>query len=140
MDYTQLSDNLERLGYTDDNDEKRRIKESVLELFHTLDAQDLNNDEDWQATVQLFISLTSGLDSVQAPKDGQWSDYEIGITRPGDVVRVRPDAYEGAGAKHNRLVGTITAVRGGRVLVKYSGRNDGVGHSHHPDKLQVLKK
>lgn len=140
IDYTWLTDQLDALGYSDDNEVNSSIKKTVVELFHTLDAQNIDAAEDKSAAVDLFHSLVADHNLFARKDASSWTEFNLGVTQPGDVVRVRAEAYEGAGAKHNGLVGTISAMRGGRVLVKYTGRVDGVGHSHHPDKLEVLLK
>lgn len=143
-DYSKIESQLNGLGYTDDNLDGLRIRESVLELFHTLDAQDLSRAQE-AAVISLFENLVNGdrLSSEYASETGHqahWEEFKIGETRPGATVRVRADAYEGSAAKHNRLVGTLVAIRGGRAVVQYTGRNDGVGHNHHPEMLEVLEK
>lgn len=143
-DYKKVEEQLNSLGYTEDNLENLRVRETVIELFHTLEAQDLSVEQQ-TTTIELFYNLAQGvvLSSAWAVPGGRethWTDFAIGQTRPGATVRVRPDAYEGVGAKHNRLVGTLVAIRGGRAVVQYSGRNDGVGHYHDPSNLEVLEK
>jgi hypothetical protein len=57
---------------------------------------------------------------------------------PGDVVRVRPDAYEIDGnlAGHNGRVGRVAGIRGG-VLVTYDGTQGArMGYRHSADKLE----
>lgn len=143
-DYTKIENQLTRVGYTEDNLENLRVRETVLELFHTLEAQDLALTDEHTA-IELFDSLARGenlssLYAVEGGHEATWGEFKIGETRPGVVVRVRAEAYDGPGAKHNRLVGTLVAIRGGRAIVQYSGRNDGVGHTHHPELLEVLEK
>jgi hypothetical protein len=143
-DYKKVEEQLNSLGYTEDNLENLRVRETILELFHTLEAQDLDLEQQNSAT-ELFYNLSQGvlLSSawqVSGGREARWADFVVGQTRPGVTVRVRPDAYDGVGAKHNRLVGTLVAIRGGRAVVQYSGRNDGVGHYHDPSNLEVLEK
>jgi len=131
------------MGYTDDVPENAKVRRAVLELFHTLDAQEPSDDEERNTIIEIFDALGRGrqiLPHLNRDQGAQWKPFILGEHGPGLTARVRHGAYEGAGAKHNGLVGTITGVRGGRVLIQYSGRNDGIGHGHHPDFVEVLVK
>lgn len=133
--YSDVSEKLEHMGYTEDTDTHRII----VRLFETLDAESISDEQTRNVAATVFSSLVSDPDSVPGSLS-RWTDYQLGVTAPGDTVRVRRDAYNGSGTKHNGLVGHIVGIRGGRVSVQYLGRNDGVGHSHHPDFLEVLVK
>lgn len=142
-DYGWVNEQLDLVGYTDDVKENRRIRIAVLELFHTLDGQDPRTDEERNTIIELFDALGRGRQITPRAAvniGARWTEFALGETRAGTTARVRHGAYEGAGAKHNGLVGTISAIRGGRVYIQYSGRNDGVGHAHHPDFVEVLAK
>lgn len=55
---------------------------------------------------------------------------------PGDVVRVKPGAYEGARSAMNGKTGRVSALRGG-VIVNYDGEQGAtMGDRHAPDKLE----
>lgn len=142
-DYSWVTEQLDLMGYSEDIPENVKTRNAVIELFHTLDASDPKNDSERNVIVELFNALA--LARQIAPREAlgvgaTWQDFIVGETRPGATVRVRRDAYEGAGARYNGLIGTVVAVRGGRVYVQYTGRNDSIGHSHHPDMIQVLVK
>lgn len=135
--YEWAESELSRLGYAQDGGWTGSIRRGILELLHTLDAQDLSQ-EDRTAVTDVFHHLVT--DTPKTEKEARWVPFELGTHITGETARIRPESYEGVGAKHNGLVGVIVAIRGGRVLVQYSGRTDGVGHAHHPDKVEVLVK
>lgn len=135
--YDWAETELNRLGYAQTGGWTGKIRTGILELLHTLDAQDLSQ-EDRSAVSDVFHHLIT--DAPKAQKEAHWAPFELGLHIAGETARVRPESYEGVGAKHNGLVGVIVAIRGGRVLVQYSGRTDGVGHAHHPDVIDVLVK
>jgi len=54
---------------------------------------------------------------------------------PGDLVRVKQDAYEGSRAAVNGRVGTVAAIRGG-IVIHYEGQRLGMGDRHTTDKLE----
>jgi hypothetical protein len=139
MDFDELSKSLEQAGYTSDD----QITKTVLNLAYTLDASGLSESER-SIVLQLFSSR--GLEQLQnlsgrIPSSYKWSDFEIGNTREGDVVRVRLDAYTTeSGSQHNGLVGVIESVYAGRVTVRYYGRYADLPQVHPREKLEILKK
>lgn len=137
--YDWVEKELDARGYATDGEWTRTIRSAILETLHTLDAHDLLSRDDRQTVTEVLRDLI-----VSAPRSEEntstWGEFILGETRPGETVRVRVGAYQGIGAKHNGLTGTVVGIRGGRVLVQYLGRSDGVGHSHHPDLLEVLVK
>jgi hypothetical protein len=139
MDIDTLLKNLEQAGY----DPESEITKTILNLAYTLDASELS-ESDRSIVLQLFSS--KGLEQLQnlsgrIPNSYKWSDFEIGNTREGDVVRVRLDAYTTeSGAKHNGLVGVIESVYAGRVTVRYYGRYADIPQIHPREKLEILKK
>ena len=143
MNYDFLDKVLDDLGYTPDVEPNATIRRTVVELVHTLDAQNIASETDRIAATDLFanvVRLHAEGPKANREKEAVWVPLVIGEHRPGLTARVKKDAYGQAGAWHNGLVGTVTAIRGGRVLVQYTGRTDGIGHSHHPDKIEVLEK
>lgn len=135
--YEWAESELNKLGYAEAGGWTSKIRTGILELLHTLDAQDLS-PEDRIVVSDVFHHLVT--DTPKTEKEAKWVPFELGLHIPGATARIRPESYTGTGAKHNGLVGVIVAIRGGRVLVQYSGRTDGVGHAHHPDKVEVLVK
>ena len=136
--YEWVDQELERRGYDLQDAHWAGIRNSIVALFKKLDVQQYK-EEDKRIIASLFSDLILSRPSSDIPKE-VWTDFKIGETRSGDRVRVRKDAYEGAGASHNGLVGLIVGIRGGRVAVQYDGRNEGTGHYHSPDRLEVLAK
>lgn len=136
-DYGWLTSQLDELGYSREVEEHLSIRRAVIHLFHTLDAQSPVSEEERTIIISVFAELGIG-PSAGHNGTSSWTDYVVGVAVPGDTVRVRRGAYSGVGEKHNGLVGTVVAVRGGRVLVQYTGRSDGIGHAHHPDFLETL--
>ena len=134
-DYESVSEKLDLAGYPVGSD----IHTAVVSLFETLDAQSLGDTQTRKTVLDVFTGLEENADAIPG-RSSTWTEFRVGETIPGDTVRVRRDAYSGSGAKHNGLVGRIVGIRGGRVSVQYLGRSDGVGHSHHPDFLEVLVK
>lgn len=134
-DYTWVSDKLKEIGYSDS-----KIEKSVVELLHTLDAQNPKDADERNVLADLFKYLVENSDISHEVRPSVWSDFILGVTISGVTARVRNYAYSGAGSKHNGLVGTIVGIRGGRVYLQYAGRSDGVGHAHHPDFIEVLVK
>lgn len=139
MDFDDLSKKLELAGY----DPKGEVVKTILNLAYTLDASGLS-ESDRSIVLQLFSS--KGLEQLQnlsgrIPSSYKWSEFEIGNTREGDVVRVRLDAYTtDTGMKHNGLVGVIESVYAGRVTVRYYGRYADIPQIHPREKLEILKK
>lgn len=68
-----------------------------------------------------------------------WRQVLPNSLRPGDVVRVRFDAYTDRMSVHNGLVGQVAALRNG-VVIAYDGDTyaDGtrMGVRHPPEKLE----
>jgi hypothetical protein len=139
MDFEELSKSLETAGYSADSE----IAKTILNLAYTLDASELS-ESDRSIVLQLFSSR--GLEQLQnlsgrIPSSYRWSEFEIGNTREGDVVRVRLDAYTTEnGSQHNGLVGVIESVYAGRVTVRYYGRYADLPQIHPREKLEILKK
>lgn len=134
-DYSWVSDKLKEFGYSDS-----KIEKSVVELLHTLDAQNPKDVVERNVIADLFKYMVEDSDVSHEVQASTWTDFVLGVTVSGVTARVRADAYSGAGSKHNGLVGTIVGIRGGRVYLQYTGRSDGIGHAHHPDFVEVLVK
>ena len=67
-----------------------------------------------------------------------WARILPNSLTPGDVVRVRHDAYTGTAAVHNGKLGYVSALRGG-VIVVYTdegGHGTGLGTRHEASKLE----
>lgn len=139
FNYEQLSKSLSDSGYDTDS----KIVKAIMNLSYTLDASELS-ETDRSIVLQLFS--VRGLGQLQEnpgrlPESYKWSEFEIGNTRVGDVVRVRLDAYNtSSGSNHNSLVGIIESVYAGRVEVRYLGRYADIPQTHPREKLEILKK
>lgn len=137
--YEWVDKELDARGYAADGEWTAKIRKAIIELLNTLDAQSLPYS-DRETVSSVVRDLVVNGPAASKEKVSKWENFRVGEHRPGATVRVRQGAYEGSGAKHNGLTGVVTAIRGGRVLVQYLGRTDGIGHSHHPDLLEVLVK
>lgn len=139
FDYDDLVNSLIYAGYENDP----QIIEAIKHLAYTLDASELS-ETDRSIVLQLFSSR--GLEQLQnlsgsIPDSYEWSEFEIGNTKEGDIVRVTLDAYSTeSGSKHNGLVGIIESVYAGRVTVRYYGRYADISQTHPREKLEILKK
>ena len=74
-----------------------------------------------------------------AARTHTWVPVLARAVHPGDVVRVRHDAYDDADpmAPHNGRKGRVTALRNG-VLVVYDGAaHASMGVRHPPNKLEL---
>lgn len=135
--YEWADTELDKLGYVAEGEWTAPIRNGIIELLHTLDALDLP-EEERLIVGDVFHHLVS--DAPKTLEGASWVPFELGRHIPGITARIKPEAYQGVGAKHNGLVGTIVAIRAGRIMVQYTGRTDGVGHAHHPDKVEILVK
>jgi len=141
-DYSFVERELERGGYFTDVERGAALSASIIHLFETLDASELDEDER-EVAAKLFASLVEkdGNLGIRANARSQWKQFYLGQYQYGATIRVKPDAYDTlAGSRHNGLVGVFAATRAGRCMIAYYGRKDGTGHEHHPSKLEVLLK
>lgn len=139
FDYEQFLKSLADAGYEKESD----VAKAIMHLAYTLDASGLS-ESDRSIVLQLFSG--KGLEQLQnfsgdLPESYRWSEFEIGNTKVGDVVRVGLDAYDTEkGRPHNGLVGVIESVYGGRVEVRYLGRYADLPQTHPRENLEILKK
>lgn len=139
-DYSFIKRELEKAGYFTDEERGDQVSDSVLALFAVLDGRELDR-VDRETVARLFASLVEkdGNLGVRSGPRSEWKQLHLGEVPYGTTVRVKPDAYDTpAGSKHNGLTGTFAAARGGRVFIEYHGRVNGLGHEHHPDKVEYL--
>jgi hypothetical protein len=74
----------------------------------------------------------------KAARTFTWATILPNSLKPGEVVRVRHDAYTDKAAAHNGKVGYVSALRGG-VIVVYTdgtGSGSGMGTRHEASKLE----
>lgn len=100
--------------------------ESTAEAGHVLgrlaDGKPLDSREYW---------------SKKKRAEQQW-DWVPALPRslsPGDMVRVKRDAYQGDLSVHNGKVGTVVALRRG-VIVQYENHGAGMGFLHDVSRLE----
>jgi hypothetical protein len=102
------------------------------------------NPEQTAAAMPIVAQLMSG----QPLGEEFWSEKKMATATfvwrpvlpnslaPGDIVRVRHDAYEGMRAAVNGKTGRVAAIRGG-VLVNYDDAQGlSMGDRHAADKLE----
>lgn len=141
FDHEYLIRQLELVGIGE-RAEDARIMLAMEMLAYTLDAQELTESE---RSIVLQLFSKTGLEQlqdvsgkVQASK--RWSEFEIGNTTYGDIVRVKLNAYDTpSGSEHNGLVGKVESVSHGRVGVRYIGRYADQLQIHPRGNLEVLK-
>jgi len=75
----------------------------------------------------------------QAARTHTWAPVRARGIHPGDTVRVRLDAYNGDDPMypHNGRKGTVSALRGGVVVIYDGASRASMGVRHPPDKLEV---
>lgn len=124
---------LDRLGYPEDSD----ISKVAERIFNTVEAQTSDGTTKRVASSLVSDYYAGGFDVL--PTNVQWVPFQMERVEVGDTIRVRMDAYDNPlGARHNGLAGSIAAIRGGRVIVKYFGRIDGTGVPHQPELLEMI--
>lgn len=141
-DYSAIFRELEKAGYFTDGDYGTTVSDAIFKLFATLDSSELE-PADRIAVGHLFSTLVTSDFHLGNETDerSEWKQFYLGSVRPGEVVRIKKDAYDSpSGMRHNGLVGVFTSARAGRCMVNYYGRRDGKSHEHAPDNLEVLKK
>ena len=126
-------DYLTFLGYIDGP-----TRHAARVLWETADALSLSRD----ARLEVFQALVGLCEQVErTDPPAVWVPFAVGEHVPGLLCRVRPDAYAGdAGDKHNERLGTISAIRNGRVYVTYKGHSAGTAINHPPQNIEVLDK
>lgn len=121
------SEHLESLGYT--NPDENSVIEDILALLSTLP------ESTQRKTLDAVYIVMEG---AEVP-NGTWVPFILGEHRVGSYARIKATGYTGSAEWHLGKVGTIVGIRSGRVLVQYIGRrNDGTGHYHSPDMVEVL--
>lgn len=131
-DKRSIEDALSLLGYTD-----YRIHEALLDVFYILDAKNFDAEEK-ERVLSIGLELVSQKITQEIPSNPKWVPFRQGQDRPGAIARVKSEGYVGKASWHLGKVGHISAIRGGRVILQYIGRSDGVGHYHHQDMIEVL--
>jgi len=99
------------------------------------------SSEEWEAVLQaLSASGRSELEDLPLFTDDMWEEFNYGNVRPGDYVKVKPNAYDSdTGSKHNGLVGVLIRVSGRRCLVRYLTHQAPAQMRHPIDSLLSLK-
>lgn len=132
-------------GY--DVDPSDHVAHIALELVHRFDElQALMPDEakkaaDIAAHLIQRKPLTEEHWSAEKVSSGyRWVPLLPRSVQPGDVVRVRQDAYSSPDMeRHNGMQGTVSAIRGGIYVIYDAMREQGwtmMGVMHKPDALE----
>ena len=130
---------LKEAGY-----EQSHVAHLVRKMHEALNPYAIADPEGTASAMPIVARLMVGLPLGEA----QWSERKRATATfvwrevlpnslsPGDIVRVKPDAYTDQRAAVNGKVGTVTALRGG-VVVRYEGQRAlTMGDRHAPDKLE----
>lgn len=119
-----------------------RLAEIYGRLVAELSSQVLFTAETTAIAEALLETAKAGELSDFSKSQELWEACELGSFRNGAIVRVREDAYPAAPAAHvhRGKRGTVTAVRGGLVYVRYMGDQGGMEtvNRHKPEALQIL--
>ena len=116
------------------------VEQAVVSLIATLDEADLP-EADAHEAARLFAELARGRhlapERVQGP--ASWQPAVPGQVRPGNRVRVRADAFDGAAAPlHNGREGVVVEVGGGDVIVRTTDDREPALMAHYsPHVLEV---
>jgi hypothetical protein len=112
---------------------------AVLELLKTWEEINLTGKDAEDAFAVLSkVGLGHAL-----VNDGEniWIDAQAGFLKVGEIVRVKPNAFEGnAGVSQNGREGVIVAIRSGDIIFNSTdGGSPAIEGTHYrPDKLQKL--
>ena len=116
------------------------VEQAVVALVEVLDDADLSEAQAQEAA-RLFAELARGRhlvpERVQGP--ASWQPAVPGHVRPGNRVRVRADAFDGAvGPLHNGREGVVVEVGGGDVIVRTTDGQEPALMAHYsPHVLEV---
>lgn len=113
---------------------------ALSDALVAMNQHNLSSDE-WEAVLQALS--TSGREVLTASPlftEDMWEDFNYGNVKPGDYVKVMPNAYDSdTGSKHNGLVGVLLRVNNRRCFVRYLGRTEISPMQHPIDSLLSLK-
>lgn len=98
-------------------------------------------DEGWEAVLQALSTYgRSDLEDLPSFTEDMWEEFNYGNVRPGDYVKVKPNAYDSeTGSSHNGLVGVLIRVSGRRCIVRYLTYQVPTQMRHPIDSLLSLK-
>lgn len=119
-------------GHVPEDTSKRVLK--LLDLLWDLEIR----EDDVREVVRVFGLLAQGHALVAESPDEVWQDVRPGNIYVRDTVRVKADQFTGrTGTTHNGRRGTVVAIRGGDVVVRYENAPPGdLGTHHSPYALQ----
>lgn len=136
LDLGSFRDRLTNLGVETDSDLYHALCDAVVALSYW------NLSESDQITALNTISEygLSKMTSTPIIPDDAWVPFDYGNVRPGEYVKVAPDAYSSdTGAKHNGRLGVVTEVSGHRASVRYITDPSHSLMRHPIDRLLSLK-
>lgn len=131
-----VAEKLESLGHSKGSP----VFSAVMDAVASISVHQLSELQ--ESEVLSLISPQGMFELVDTPlfSDDAWMEFDYGNAKPGDYVRVEPDAYDSVtGVNHNSRVGVLLYVKARRCTVRYIGINS-TSTMHHPiGKLQSLK-
>lgn len=140
-EYENMRSSLISIGYSEDDEESKKILDAVVAASLTIAEYKLSKES--LELVLRFLQEDSkmALDAwARSHSDALWRDFDYGNTTFGDYVRVKKDAYDSeSGSRHNGLVGKLTQMSRGRCLVEYIGLAAGNSMTHPMQNLESLK-
>jgi len=123
-------------GVETDSDLYNALSEAIV----VLSAWNLN-----EAELKFAMSLISEygleqLDNLPLIPEDAWVPFDYGNARPGEFVKVAPNAYDSpTGSVHNNRLGIITEVSGHRASVRYITDEVHTNMRHPISRLLSLK-
>lgn len=121
---------------------KQSVGTSVLRLFEVWNTMN-HKTNTAEETIEVFSKLALGHALVEAESDefiGTWIAAQPGQISVADIVRVKPDAYDGElGQIHNSRIGRVVGIRYGDIIVKtVDGKTPVIDGAHY--KPHLLEK
>lgn len=116
------------------------VAEPVLILLDELN--DAKADEPtYETIISIFASLALSRPIYEPAPEAEWRTVQRGFIRVSDIVRIKPDAFEGtAGEQQNGRVGRVVAIRSGNILVSTTDNREPKIESHHYDPEKLDKR
>lgn len=139
-DHENLRAKLVSLGYNGDHIDDESLVQALVAVYLTLGTLELSEAARGTILDLLSASGRTSVDAFPTVTEEDWENFSYGNVKFGDFVRVKRDAYDSpSGARHNGLVGVLTAMRGGQCTVKYLGLAAGNTQPHPMENLDSLK-
>lgn len=109
-EFNFLSEQLDTSGYHWTGEHNFKIRRVVEDFFRDLDTRGLTEDEAQEILRIIYLlGSTKSLapDGHKLMRNIRWSDFVEGQSKPGDMCRVRLDAFEEVYASLNGKVGSV---------------------------------